>query len=205
MGCAIVTAPVCATTATSSCRHPVLRPGAPDARDPRAVRTCQRPLSLREGRPRMTRFRSVLAVPLAVALVLAPAVAAHAEGSVPAEVATYVADGSLRAQLTDVYGLNAAGEGIDFDDTTTVGAIERVHVWSEAFRAGEETEHRVDLLNEWIVPVSIAEEAVGLATVWINPATVRPELASFTADPDLATALSEVPDGSSLVHDVPSA
>lgn len=152
----------------------------------------------------MPRLRSALAVSLAALLALAPAGLAHAEGSVPSEVRAYVADGSLVRQLNDVYGVGAAGDGIDFDDTTTTGAIERVHAWSAALRDGEETEHLVDILNEWVVPVSIAEEPVGLATIWINPDTVRPELASFVADPELATALSAVPDGASLVHDAES-
>jgi hypothetical protein len=152
----------------------------------------------------MPRFRRAFVVPLAVLLALAPATLARAEGSVPSEVAAYVADGSLRAQLNDVYGPGPSGEGVDFDDTTTFGTIERVHVWSDALRAGDETEQPVVLINEWIVPVSIAEAPVGLATVWINPATVRAELASYVDDADLATALSAVPDGASLVHDVES-
>lgn len=153
----------------------------------------------------MTRFRSVLAVTFAALLVVAAASPASAEGSVPSEVTAYVADGSLVAQLNDVYGVNAQGDGIDFDETTKTGVIERVHVWSAELRAGEETDHPVDLVNEWVVPVTIADAPVGLATIWINPATVRPELALFEADPDLATALSAVADGSSLVHDVESA
>ncbi len=159
----------------------------------------------------MTRFRSVLAVTFAALLALVPATLARAEssapaeGSVPSEVTAYVADGSLLAQLNDVYGVNAEGDGIDFDETTKAGVIERVHVWSDELREGEETDHPLDLLNEWIVPITIAEAPVGLATIWINPATVRPELALFQADADLATALSAVADGSSLVHDVESA
>lgn len=159
----------------------------------------------------MTRFRSVLVAALAASLALAPVAVAHAggltaeEGSVPSEVAAYVADGSLVTQLNDVYGVNAEGEGIDFDDTTKPGTIERVHTWSAELLAGEETDHPLDLLNEWVVPISIADAPVGLAVVWINPATVKPELASFEADADLATALSAVPDGSSLVRDAASA
>lgn len=158
----------------------------------------------------MPRLRSALVAPLALLLALGATLAgagssARAEGSVPSEVRTYVADGSLVQQLDDVYGPNAAGDGIDFDDTTKPGAIERVHVWSAALRAGEDTDHPVDILNEWIVPISIADAPVGLATIWINPATVAPELASFVADADLATALSAVPDGASLVRDAESA
>jgi len=158
----------------------------------------------------MTRFRSVLVAPLVALLVFAPAAAygsagANGEGSVPSEVAAYVASGALVAQLNDVYGMNAEGDGIDFDDTTEPGVIDRVHVWSAAQLAGEETEHPLDLVNEWVVPISIDETLVGVATIWINPATVEPELASFTADADLATALSAIEKGSSLVRDVPSA
>jgi cbb3-type cytochrome oxidase subunit 3 len=157
----------------------------------------------------MTRFRSVLVAPV-VALLVLTAGAAHAavglgsEGSVPSEVAGYVKDGSLVAQLDDVYGVNAEGDGIDFDDTTEPGVIERVHVWSDELRAGESTEHPVDIINEWVVPITIDESPVGLATIWINPATVAPELASFEADAELATALSKVEKGSSLVHDAQS-
>jgi hypothetical protein len=170
-----------------------------------------RPQSPLESRPRMTRFRSVLAATIAALLVFVPTSLARAEnsapteGSVPSEVTAYVADGSLVAQLNDVYGVNAEGDGIDFDETTKPGVIERVHVWSAELRDGEETDHPLDLVNEWIVPISVADSPVGLATIWINPATVRPELALFQADAELATALSAVADGSSLVHDVESA
>ena len=160
----------------------------------------------------MPRLRSALVAPgaalLALAVAFTPAgaaLAAPSEGSVPSEVRTYVADGSLVQQLDDVYGPGSAGDGLDFDDTTKPGVIERVHVWSAALREGEETDRYVELLNEWIVPISIADEPVGLATIWINPASVAPELASFTRDADLAAALAEVPAGSSLVHDAPSA
>lgn len=167
------------------------------------------PLPLEESRTRMTRSRSALAIALTALLVLAPVAASAktgtaAEGSVPSEVARYVADGSLVAQLNDVYGVNAEGDGLAFDETTKSGVVERVHVWSDAIRAGEDTDHPLDLVNEWVVPITIADAPVGLATIWINPATSRPELASFEADPDLATALAAVADGSSLVRDAES-
>lgn len=167
------------------------------------------PLPLEESRTRMTRSRSALAIALTALLVLAPVAASAktgtaAEGSVPSEVARYVADGSLVAQLNDVYGVNAEGDGLAFDETTKPGVVERVHVWSDAIRAGEDTDHPLDLVNEWVVPITIADAPVGLATIWINPATSRPELASFEADPDLATALAAVADGSSLVRDAES-
>ncbi|MEO5534032.1 MAG: hypothetical protein ABIR17_02745 [Pseudolysinimonas sp.] len=154
--------------------------------------------------------RSAIAVPLAAFLatlfalalmLLAPALTASADGSVPSEVASYATDGTLVAQLNDVYGPDAAGHGVDFDDTTKVGAISRVHVWSAALIAGQHTDHPIDLRNEWVVPITIGDAPVGLATIWINPASVRPELASFDADPDLAIALAAVPEGASVVRD----
>src|SRR5882757_1911966 len=106
----------------------------------------------------MPRLRSAITVPLAALLalastLLAPALIANADGSVPSEVASYVADGTLVAQLNDVYGPDAAGHGIDFDDTTKVGAISRVHVWSAALIGGQHTDHPIDVRNEWVVPV----------------------------------------------------
>lgn len=158
----------------------------------------------------MTRLRTLLAVSFAALLVtaqlgFAPTLGARAEGSVPSEVASYVADGSLIAQLDDVYGLDAEGSGFDFGETTKPGVIERVHHFSDELRAGDATDHPIELVNQWIVPISIDDQPVGLATIWINPASVRPELASFDADAELAQALSAVPDGASLVHDEVSA
>jgi len=123
-------------------------------------------------------------------------------GSVPDEVEEYITEGDLLADLRDVYGLDASGErGTDFTDETETGEIVRVFAWTDDYLAGVDTEDVVRLLNEWIVPVLVDEEPVGLATVWIQPETVLPELAAFVPDPELATALSEVPAKASLVHD----
>lgn len=115
-------------------------------------------------------------------------------GSVPAEVAAYVADGSLVARLDEVYGSAAPG-AIDFGEATTTSAVVRVSEWSG------DAANPTQLVNEWIVPVSIAEEPVGLATIWINPDTVRPELAEFEPDAELAAALSDIPAAATLVRD----
>lgn len=143
----------------------------------------------------------VLAVAGALSGALVPTASASV-GSVPAEVRDYVADGGLVARLADLYGPDASGErGIEFDDSTTTGEILRVHVWTDAKLAGEAGASPVRLENEWVVPVAVAEQPVGLATVWINPETVLPELAVFDPDPELATALADVPDAAALVHD----
>ena len=138
---------------------------------------------------------------------LVPAQAATAsDGSVPAEVTVYVTDGSLVERLNDLYGLDASGDrGIDFDETTKPGPISRVWTWTDERLAGEPTEHPVQLTNNWAVPIVIAEEPVGLATIWINPETDTPELAWFDPEPEWATALAAVPDAAQLVRDDGSA
>jgi len=144
-----------------------------------------------------------------VALLVAPVVAvsagavrpAAATGSVPAEVSAYVGSGALVARLDDLYGQDAAGGGIDFDDTTKAGAIVRVYGWTPDKLEGRPTDHPVELRNEWIVPITIADAPVGVATVWINPGDAAPELAEFVADAELAVALSAVPSDAALVHD----
>ncbi len=127
-------------------------------------------------------------------------------GSVPPEVTVYVADGSLVARLNDLYGPDASGtRGIDFDETTKPGPISRVWTWTAERLAGEASDHPVQLTNNWVVPIVVAEKPVGIATIWINPETVAPELAWFDPAPESATALAQVPDAAQLVRDDGSA
>ena len=150
--------------------------------------------------PRRASF--VLLGGMVAALVIGPASAASASlGSVPTQVAAYVADGGMVARLADVFGKNAAGAGIDFDATTKAGPITRVYEWTTARLSSQKTDHPVQLTNNWVVPITIADKPVGLATLWINPQTVAPELADFTATPALATAMAAVPPTSALVRD----
>jgi hypothetical protein len=151
----------------------------------------------------MTRIRFALLLALLAALVVGPAAAASASlGSVPAEVAAYVSDGSMVARLNDVYGKNAAGtEGIAFDDTTKAGPISRVYEWTADRLANKKTDHPVQLTNNWVVPITIGGKPVGVATIWINPQSVTAELAEFDPTPALATALAAVPDSAALVRD----
>jgi hypothetical protein len=142
---------------------------------------------------------------LAVAFALAPAATASASvGSVPPEVRAYVTGGGLVERLDAVYGENAAGEGIAFDDTTAPGPISRVFRWTDERLAGDTAGKPARMANEWAVPVSIDEQPVGVAIVWINLETEQPELAEFAADADAAAALAEVPDAAQLVRDVGS-
>lgn len=135
------------------------------------------------------------------ATALAPAASAS-DGSVPPEVAAYATDpDGLVARLADLFGPTADGRGIDFDETTTVGQLNRAFVFTDAFLAGESTQTPIELVNEWTAPISLAEQPVGLAVIWINQTTIDPELADFTADAAVATALADVPADAALVHD----
>jgi hypothetical protein len=131
-----------------------------------------------------------------------PSAANASQGSVPAEVSAYAADpGGLISRLDDLFGPSASGNGIEFGETTTVGQLNRVFTFTPAFIADDSTDTPVERLNEWSAPILIDEEPVGLATIWINPATVAPELADFEPVPELATALTDVPAEVYVVHD----
>ena len=142
----------------------------------------------------------IVAAVLACAVGAAPAEAT--QGSVPPEVAEFaVAPDGLLSGLEDFYGPNADGQGIEFDETTEIGAVARVFTFTKEWLAGRETETPVGLANEWAVPVGVGGEPVGVAVIWINPGTVRPQLADFVPDPGFAEALPEVPVDAYLVSD----
>jgi hypothetical protein len=149
------------------------------------------------------RLRVGAAAAVALAVTLAGAVPARAtEGSVPLEVATFVgAPDGLIAELEDFLGPGVDGTGIDFDDSTEMGTVDRVFTFSPAWLAGQQTDAPVSLANEWTVPVTVGGDPVGVAVVWINPTSVRPQLADFVPDVGFATALTDVPEGAYLVHD----
>lgn len=140
-----------------------------------------------------------LLVALLCGVASAPALAAE-QPRVPRQVADYFAD-DLIPRLVDLYGSgDGVNTGIDFDATTTVGAISRVLEWTPDFLAGKRTDVATVLTNNWVAPVSVRGAVIGLATVWINPALDAPELASFEP-PELASALAAAPAGSLLLQD----
>lgn len=154
-------------------------------------------LSVSLRRARIASLSGIVALVAACTLVVTPAAAS--EGSVPAEVSAYAsAPDGLVSRLDDLFGGTG---GIDFDDTTKVGQINRVFTFTEDFIAGLETETPVELANQWTAPVTIADKPVGLATIWINPASVQPELADFVVDDELTTLMSDVPAEAHLVRD----
>ncbi|MFT4028817.1 MAG: hypothetical protein QM675_02985 [Protaetiibacter sp.] len=142
---------------------------------------------------------------LALALASVPVSASASEGSVPPEVTAYVTGDALVERLDDIYGVNAAGEGIDFDDTTTPGPISRVFLWTDARLAGDTSGEPTRMANEWAVPMTVAGAPVGVAIIWINPDTEDVELAEFQPGAEAATALAAVPGNARLVEDAGSA
>jgi hypothetical protein len=141
----------------------------------------------------------------------ASATAATDPQQVPEEVSDYFSS-ELVSRLADLYGPGADGvSGLDFDEeTTVVGPISRLMVWTEEFRAGVDTDLPVELSNSWVAAITEGAAAdtaeaepvqLGVATVWISPYTNEPELASFAPSDVLGPALADAPEGSMLVHD----
>jgi multisubunit Na+/H+ antiporter MnhC subunit len=148
-------------------------------------------------------LRLIPSLAATVLLILVPVSAASAlvEPKLPEPVATYVA-GALIPRLGDLYGPGAEeGTGTDFSQAK-VGAVHRVLSFTADFLGGQKTDTPTELTNTWVAPVSVAEgEIAGLATVWINPASSEPELATFTVGADLPAALAAAPAETLLVRD----
>jgi hypothetical protein len=150
--------------------------------------------------------RALVTLALAVFVIAAPSAAASAsEGSVPPDVRAYVTGGGLVERLDDIYGENAAGEGIAFDETTTPGEIFRVFHFTDERLAGDNSGKPTRMVNEWAVPVSLGEDPVGVAIIWINTDTEQPELAEFDPDADAAVAVAAVPADAQLVRNAENA
>ena len=145
---------------------------------------------------------SVVAALLAVLVGPGALPASATQGSVPPEVTLFATDpDGLVLSLEDFFGIAADGSGIDFDDTTQMGRVDRVYSFTPQWLAGERTETPVLIANQWVVPVRIADEPVGVAVIWINPDSVRPQLADFLPTPEFAGALVDVPAEAFLVFD----
>ncbi|MEQ1736068.1 MAG: hypothetical protein ABL886_06670 [Rhodoglobus sp.] len=142
---------------------------------------------------------------LAVTVTVAPLSANGSQGSVPAEVAAFAADpAGLRAELDDLFGIGSSGVGVDFNDSTEVGQLNRVFAFTGDFLAGVASETPVERRNEWTAPITVNDSAIGLATVWINPVSVEPELADFVRGSTVAIALANVSAEAFLVRDDPA-
>ncbi|MEO7349242.1 MAG: hypothetical protein ABIW32_05210 [Terrimesophilobacter sp.] len=151
----------------------------------------------------MGRSAAMLAALIVTALSVvftAPSASALDQPTTPQPVAEYFAEG-LVPRLIDLYGAgDGITKGIDFDATTEVGKIERVREWTPDFLAGKVVDDPTRLTNNWVAPVRVRGDVLGLATVWINPADDEPELATF--DPaELARDLAAAPKDSWLIHD----
>ncbi|MES2094575.1 MAG: hypothetical protein V4531_12295 [Actinomycetota bacterium] len=139
---------------------------------------------------------------LAAAAVFATGTAANAleEPRVPEDVGRYFATG-LVPRLADLFGPKAGAEVV-FDSTAKVGDIRRVLSWTKSYLSGAKTSEPTRLTNTWIAPIATADGTVaGVATVWINPASDRPELADFSSGRALAAALATAPTGALIIRD----
>lgn len=151
-----------------------------------------------------TRHRVGVTLLLALAATLMPLPAHASQGSVPAEVSAYAADPEgLIPRLETFVGVGADGKGIDFDETTEVGQLNRVFTFTPDWLAGVDTDIPVELQNEWTAPISIKGKPALLAIIWINPDTLKPELSDVVLDIDVAAALMDVPADATLVRDEP--
>lgn len=137
---------------------------------------------------------------LAFVMMFVPSANAADLPKTPQPVAEYFADG-LIPRLINLYGSgNGVTTGVDFDATTKVGTISRVREWTPDYLAGHTSDDPTRLTNNWVAPVSVRDKVLGLATVWINPSTNQPELASFD-NAELARQIAAAPQGSALIHD----
>ncbi|GAB3039129.1 hypothetical protein GCM10027052_18840 [Parafrigoribacterium mesophilum] len=114
---------------------------------------------------------------------------------VPEQVSEYFTAG-LVPRLIDLYGPDA-GSVAD----TKAGHISRVREWTAPFLAGTHTKIPTQLTNSWVAPVRVKDRPLGLAIVWINPATNLPELADFTAGSRIVSAIAALPADATLLHD----
>lgn len=141
----------------------------------------------------------LLALPLALTGI--QSASALNQPTLPEPVATYFAS-RLLPRLADLYGPGKkVGSGIDFDSTTKVGEIHRVFAWTPAFLEGTKTDNPTELTNNWVAPVTVRGQSIGLATVWINPTSDHPELSNFDLGPGLVAALEAAPNGTLLIRD----
>jgi hypothetical protein len=147
------------------------------------------------------RLLAATAAAIALALLGSQAALALDEPNVPEPVASYFAT-ALVPRLADLYGPGKkADSGIDFDSSTKVGDIHRVFSWTADYLARKPTDTPIELTNNWVAPVTVKNEVVGLATVWINPTSDDPELADFDLGPGLVSALAAAPQGMVLIRD----
>ncbi|WP_349899678.1 hypothetical protein [Parafrigoribacterium soli] len=137
-----------------------------------------------------------------IAIVAATSQARGDEPAVPEDVAGYFATG-LVPRLADLYGSPGSTDPAStFDETTKVGAIDRLLAWTPEFLSGQKTDAPTQLTNTWIAPVTANQGTIlGLAAVWINPGNNKVELADFSRGRALVDALARAPKDTRLIDD----
>lgn len=143
----------------------------------------------------------VAAATLVAMVTIVPAAAGTASvGSIPPDIVEFAeSDEGLLTELEEYFGVDARGDGLDFSEGLELGEIDRIFLWSDAFRAGEATDTPVQYVNRGKIPILIGEEPVGVAMIGIDPATVEPEMIDFIHSAGTALALDEVDADATLV------
>ena len=150
--------------------------------------------------PRRRWFIVAAATLVAMVTIIPTAGATASVGSIPPDIVEFAeSDEGLLTELEEYFGVDARGDGLDFSEGLELGEIDRIFLWSDAFRAGEATDTPVQYVNRWKVPVLIGEEPVGVAMIGIDPATVEPEMIDFIHSAGTALALDEVDADATLV------
>lgn len=148
-----------------------------------------------------SRLVAVLAAAIGLVLLGVAPASALAEPAVPEPVATYVSQGLL-PRIADLYGPGKTkGSGITIDANTKVGPVHRVMAFTTDYLAGRKTDTSIEFTNNWVVAVRNGDTVVGLATIWINPASDQPELATFALGAGLVVPLETAPAENVLVRD----
>ena len=150
--------------------------------------------------PRRRWFIVAAATLVAMVTIVPTAGATASVGSIPPDIVEFAeSDEGLLTELEEYFGVDARGDGLDFSEGLELGEIDRIFLWSDAFRAGEATDTPVQYVNRWKVPVLIGEEPVGVAMIGIDPATVEPEMIDFIHSAGTALALDDVDAEATLV------
>lgn len=154
-------------------------------------------------------MRRVLAgATLAVTAVwLAGAAAAAGSDDIPEEVRALHAGSALdeiRAMSTPDSAVDGSADGaLTTASGTALGPLFAVHVFTEEFRHGVVTEEPVRSAPEWVTPVLAGEAALGVATLWFEPAGAA-AVAGVDEQVELARGLGAAGEDAVIVTDPPS-
>ncbi|MGV8876709.1 MAG: hypothetical protein ACOH1K_04275, partial [Rhodoglobus sp.] len=134
--------------------------------------------------------------------IVSPDAASASIGAVPPEVTAYAqATDGLAAELDDYFGTDENGNGLDFSHGIQLGAIDRIFVWSAAYREGTPTDEPIQSVNSWKVTVLIGNDSVGTATIATEQSSMAPEMTDFVRSASTTAALAVIDSTATLVYE----